>query len=72
RGAPSALGEHRQVLTHRRLRIALARATVVGTPRPAGAYTAVRWCSAAFAGSDLGVSSATSALLVLGKGPRRR
>jgi len=72
RGATRAIGEHRQVLTHRRLRIALARATVVGAPRADGTYTAVRWCDAAAAARELGVSSATSALLALGKAPRRR
>jgi A/G-specific adenine glycosylase len=72
RGKALALGEHRQVLSHRRLRIALARATVVGTPRVVDGYTAVRWCSPAAASEELGVSSATSALLALGKGRRKR
>ena len=65
RGQARALGEHRQVLSHRRLRIALARATVTGEPRAVG-YTAMRWCTPA-AAAALGVSSATSALLALGK-----
>ena len=72
RGPARALGEHRQVLTHRRLRIALVRAAATGEPRAAAAYTAVRWCRAADAPA-LGISSATSALLALGAlGKRRR
>lgn len=68
RGAVAAMGEHRQVLTHRRLRLALVRAAVTGEPRAVdGGYTAVRWSSAAEA-SSLGVSSATTALLGLGSG----
>jgi A/G-specific adenine glycosylase len=66
RGATHALGEHRQVLSHRRLRIALARATVVGKPHAAAGYEAVRWCTPR-AARALGVSSATTALLALGK-----
>jgi A/G-specific adenine glycosylase len=71
RGAARPLGEHRQVLSHRRLRIELARAAVRGEPRAAatdddgGGYTALRWCAAA-AAAELGVSSATAALLALG------
>jgi A/G-specific adenine glycosylase len=71
RGTPEAVGEHRQVLSHRRLRIALARATVVGTPRVNGGYTAIRWCAVPAATREMGLSSATSALLALGK-PRRK
>jgi len=72
RGAVSPIGEHRQVLTHRRLRIALVRAAISGAPRAAADYTAVRWCGLADAG-ELGVSSATTALLALGPlGKRRR
>jgi A/G-specific adenine glycosylase len=76
RGATHALGEHKQVLSHRRLRIALARAIVVGKPRAArdgdaNGYKAVRWCTPKEARS-LGVSSATTALLALGKARHAR
>ncbi len=72
RGAPRALGEHRQVLTHRRLRVALVRVALDGEPLAAAGYTAVRWVAPAEAAS-LGVSSATTALLRLGSlGKRRR
>lgn len=74
RGAARPLGEHRQVLSHRRLRLALVRASARGEPCAVTGYTAVRWCRADRA-AELGVSSATTALVAmaaLGKprGPR--
>lgn len=72
RGAPRPLGEHRQVLSHRRLKIALVRVSLAGEPDAAAGYTAVRWCESAEVAA-LGVSSATTALLRLGAlGKRRR
>ena len=71
RGRARPVGEHRQVLSHRRLRVALARASVRGEPRATTGYTAVRWCAPA-AARRLGVSSATAALLALGTRARRR
>jgi len=79
-GETVALGEHRQTLSHRRLRVRLVRAAVRGAPAAAaGTYDAVKWVAITEL-AQLGVSSATAALArlaarpqpPLGKRPRSR
>ena len=64
RGAIEVRGHHRQLLSHRRLELTLATAAPVGRARLTGdRYDAVRWVAVTEL-DQLGVSSATAALLV--------
>lgn len=62
-GAPQVIAEHAQVLSHRRLALTLAHARFAGRLRPRDPrYVETRWIAPA-AAAELGVSSATTALI---------